>query len=240
MNKEFSKILGCVSIVCYVVFFIPFNIAEPNANCDIAGILLIIQVLYYRNREIPSKIINDDYESTGKLETPYQIKQNSTFSPISSSTFSRHKQFFVILVGTFLVFLIGISVYSISDLSLENFNTGEQFKNLPQLLGWFSAIFYLGSRIPQIIKNYRLKSTKDRDYLLVNLPWLCGYGGTVSFDFVILLAVCYNITGIVLIIQVLYYRNREIPGKIINESAGKSATSYQLNKIPLHLQLFTT
>ncbi|CAG8545179.1 11116_t:CDS:2 [Diversispora eburnea] len=222
-NKAFSEILGYVSIISFLVFFVPqyyedykrkssasislsllflwaiadvFNLIGSILQdliptvillaifYNIAGILLIIQVLYYRYREIPSEIINDNNESAGKSETSYQIKQNSTST--TSSTFSRHKQFFVILVGTFCVFFIGISLSRISALSFENINNdNEQFKFLPQLLGWFSTIFYLGSRIPQIIKNYRLKSTKDRDYLLTNLPWLCGNGGTIFFDFVL-------------------------------------------------------
>ncbi|KAI8096483.1 PQ loop repeat-domain-containing protein [Halteromyces radiatus] len=82
---------------------------------------------------------------------------------------------------------------------------------LPQLLGWTSAILYVGSRIPQIIKNYRQKSTEglslgmflcavlgnvlftlsiflrsvDRQYVLVNLAWIVGSCGTLVFDFTI-------------------------------------------------------
>ncbi|CAG8545159.1 11115_t:CDS:2 [Diversispora eburnea] len=223
MNKAFSKISGHISIVCYVIFFIPqfyenykrkssasvslglvfllFMADALNligsilqhliptvilciAFYNIAGILLIIQVLYYRYRKIPFEIINDNYENAGKSATSYQIKQNYTSA--SFSIFSRQKKFFVILVGTFCVFLIGISVSSISGLSLENIsNNNKKFELLPQLLGWISSFLYVGSRIPQIIKNYRSKSTKDRDYLLVNIPWLCGYSGSIFFDFVV-------------------------------------------------------
>ncbi|KAF9205645.1 hypothetical protein BGZ49_003740 [Haplosporangium sp. Z 27] len=76
-------------------------------------------------------------------------------------------------------------------------------------LGWGSAILYLGSRIPQIYRNWRLQSTEglsilmfmfavlgnvfyvasiflnsmDYDYLIQNMPWWIGSGGTLVFDF---------------------------------------------------------
>ncbi|KAF9897074.1 hypothetical protein BX616_006231 [Lobosporangium transversale] len=82
---------------------------------------------------------------------------------------------------------------------------------VPLLLGWGSALLYLGSRIPQIYKNWRLKSCEglsimmfvfsvfgnvlyvasiflfsiELDYLIRNLPWVLGSGGTLVFDFTI-------------------------------------------------------
>ncbi|CAO3573956.1 unnamed protein product [Mortierella alpina] len=82
---------------------------------------------------------------------------------------------------------------------------------LPLLLGWGSALLYLGSRLPQIYKNWRLKSCEglsimmflfsvfgnvfyvasifmnslEWEYLLKNMPWWLGSGGTLIFDFTI-------------------------------------------------------
>ncbi|RDL40861.1 Uncharacterized protein BP5553_00840 [Venustampulla echinocandica] len=79
------------------------------------------------------------------------------------------------------------------------------------ILGYTSAVCYLGARIPQIIKNYRDKSCEglallffilslvgnatygasilfhslDEDYILTNLPWLIGSLGTMVEDAVI-------------------------------------------------------
>ncbi|KAH7389536.1 PQ loop repeat-domain-containing protein [Phaeosphaeria sp. MPI-PUGE-AT-0046c] len=76
------------------------------------------------------------------------------------------------------------------------------------ILGYASAICYLGARIPQIIKNQREKSceglsllffilsllgnatygagilfhSQDKEYLLTNLPWLIGSLGTMVED----------------------------------------------------------
>ncbi|KAI9754251.1 MAG: hypothetical protein M4579_004782 [Chaenotheca gracillima] len=80
-----------------------------------------------------------------------------------------------------------------------------------QVLGYLSAVCYLGARIPQIAKNYRERScdglsllffilslmgnatygagilfhSLQRDYLLTNLPWLIGSLGTMVEDVVI-------------------------------------------------------
>ena len=76
------------------------------------------------------------------------------------------------------------------------------------MLGYLSAMLYLGARIPQIIKNYREKSCEglsllffllsllgnltygagilahslDRQYVLTNVPWLLGSLGTMVED----------------------------------------------------------
>ncbi|KAF9092209.1 hypothetical protein BGX29_010568 [Mortierella sp. GBA35] len=89
--------------------------------------------------------------------------------------------------------------------------TGFYYTWMPLLLGWGSAILYLGSRIPQIYKNWRMKSCEglsimmfvfsvfgnvfyvasiflnsvEWDYLIKNMPWWLGSGGTLVFDFTI-------------------------------------------------------
>ncbi|KAF1940778.1 PQ-loop-domain-containing protein [Clathrospora elynae] len=80
-----------------------------------------------------------------------------------------------------------------------------------QILGYASAICYLGARIPQIVKNQREKSceglsllffmlsllgnatygagiifhSQEKEYILTNLPWLIGSLGTIVEDVVI-------------------------------------------------------
>ncbi|KAF2833712.1 PQ-loop-domain-containing protein [Ophiobolus disseminans] len=80
-----------------------------------------------------------------------------------------------------------------------------------QILGYASAVCYLGARIPQIIKNQREKSceglsllffmlsllgnatygagilfhSQEKEYLLINLPWLIGSLGTMVEDAII-------------------------------------------------------
>jgi len=83
-----------------------------------------------------------------------------------------------------------------------------EISTLGQIFGWGCAVLYLGSRIPQVIKNFKRKSTEglsllfflfaclgnityvlsilsaslDLRYLLVNLSWLAGSAGTLLLD----------------------------------------------------------
>ena len=83
---------------------------------------------------------------------------------------------------------------------------------LGQIFGWGCAVLYLGSRVPQVVKNFRRKSTEglsllfflfaclgnityvlsivsaslDLRYLLVNLSWLAGSAGTLMLDALVL------------------------------------------------------
>ncbi|TVY93702.1 putative vacuolar amino acid transporter [Lachnellula willkommii] len=80
-----------------------------------------------------------------------------------------------------------------------------------KILGYTSAICYLGARIPQIVKNYKDKSCDglallffllslmgnatygagilfhsiEKDYVMLNLPWLIGSLGTIAEDAII-------------------------------------------------------
>ena len=83
----------------------------------------------------------------------------------------------------------------------------------PQIVGYVSALLYLGARIPQIIQNHKRKSVEglsllfflfstfgnityagqilfyrsDYKYILLNLSWLLGSLGTIFEDSVIFL-----------------------------------------------------
>ncbi|KAI8639244.1 PQ loop repeat-domain-containing protein [Parasitella parasitica] len=92
----------------------------------------------------------------------------------------------------------------------------EEIQWMPQILGWMSAVLYVGSRIPQLIKNWHQQSTDglspgmfvyavcgnicfslsiflksvERRYIIINLPWIVGSLGTVIFDIMIFLQFC--------------------------------------------------
>ncbi|ORY06565.1 PQ-loop-domain-containing protein [Basidiobolus meristosporus CBS 931.73] len=94
---------------------------------------------------------------------------------------------------------------------IVNFPVEGEIALVPQIFGWISAFLYVGARIPQIWKNYQDKScdglswimfalcvlgnlsyvgsilfhSTESWYILKNLAWLVGSGGTLFFDFVI-------------------------------------------------------
>lgn len=99
----------------------------------------------------------------------------------------------------------------------------EVFDWASQVLGWASAIMYIGSRIPQIAKNRETKCeglslalflfailgnvtyvlsicviSMEKDHLILSAPWLAGSALTVLLDFFVL--------G-----QFFYYRSEEGP-----------------------------
>ncbi|KAI8062630.1 PQ loop repeat-domain-containing protein [Gongronella butleri] len=89
--------------------------------------------------------------------------------------------------------------------------TNLRHPKLSQIFGWGSAILYVGSRIPQIVKNCQKQSTEglslgmfvcallgnlfftssiflrstEWDYIIVNLSWIVGSLGTVVLDLTI-------------------------------------------------------
>jgi hypothetical protein len=65
-------------------------------------------------------------------------------------------------------------------------DTIKDFHWLPQLLGWTSAVLYVGSRIPQIVKNHRQKSTEG---LSIGM-FLCAVLGNVLFTMVTIENAC--------------------------------------------------
>lgn len=95
----------------------------------------------------------------------------------------------------------------------ENNGSGEELETPfgASVLGYISAICYLGARIPQIIKNQKERSCEglsllffilsllgnatygagilfhslEREYFLTNLPWLIGSLGTIVEDVII-------------------------------------------------------
>ncbi|KAJ5834380.1 hypothetical protein N7447_000406 [Penicillium robsamsonii] len=115
------------------------------------------------------------------------------------------------------IFLIGMLGWTMAwqmgmwaPAPLDNKNGSEEAIG-GQVLGYFSAVCYLGARLPQIYKNYSEKSCEglsllffilsllgnltygagilchstEKEYFLTNLPWLIGSLGTMVEDVVI-------------------------------------------------------
>lgn len=110
------------------------------------------------------------------------------------------------IVGFYVAFTTGLWKPTIEDSEIVT------HESVPaQILGYISALLYLGARIPQITKNSRERSCEglsilffmlsllgnlsygggilfhslEKEYLLVNLPWLIGSLGTIAEDLTI-------------------------------------------------------
>ncbi|QSL66350.1 hypothetical protein MERGE_000728 [Pneumocystis wakefieldiae] len=153
----------------------------------LADLLLILQILYYRRK--PS------------------LRSKVRLSTLKGATLS---QFFISLT---IVIIFGILGWVITVL-MGGIKKPESEINGSVgflVLGYIGSFFYLLARIPQIIKNYKNKSTDglsplffaftvlgnltylvsillidiSRKYILINLPWLLSSFGTLFMDFMI-------------------------------------------------------
>ncbi|KAJ2405597.1 hypothetical protein GGF41_007050, partial [Coemansia sp. RSA 2531] len=121
----------------------------------------------------------------------------------------------VLLLGSTTASLVGGSIRAKTLLQLHPLaklaSVPTKPQLVPQILGYISALLFLGARIPQLAKNYRKQSCEglsigmfmfsilgntaftlslllhslDNDYLLANIPWIIGSTGTLVFDLAI-------------------------------------------------------
>ncbi|ODQ63115.1 PQ-loop-domain-containing protein [Nadsonia fulvescens var. elongata DSM 6958] len=173
---------------------------------------------------------NENYDPT----QPLLNRSNSDSQPVKTGSHHHHRRDSLaalldappkssILVQFILpiifVFACGGLGYFISRKSIPNDDIGidppieldPPMQLGPQILGYLSAILYLGARIPQIIQNYQKRSVEglsllffifsvlgnvtyaaqillfrwDRAYIMLNLSWILGSVGTLFEDSVI-------------------------------------------------------
>ncbi|CAG8719968.1 9489_t:CDS:2 [Cetraspora pellucida] len=131
----------------------------------------MLQIYYYRVREKYRKSDSD------KGVTPLQPKR---IDSQTSVYLSRNKEFLEILIGLVGVCVAGVIMYYISTLFRKDEKDDQHdMKLLPQIFGWCSAIFYLSARVPQIIQNYKSRSTKG---LSLAMFCFCFFGNVANFN----------------------------------------------------------
>ncbi|KAI9443368.1 PQ-loop-domain-containing protein [Lactarius indigo] len=179
--------------------------------CDTA---LIIQIYYYR------------WLNTGTLARPqaHHIENTGEATPLLSSSNGAHesekkrslRRHVLEYVGVILCLVgAGITAWAISQKVQgvghsggdEEPRPGEVVEWKSQLMGYCSALLYLGSRIPQILKNFDTKcrglspglfifgimgnltyalsicvSSMEMEHLIANASWLAGSTLTVLLD----------------------------------------------------------
>jgi len=178
--------------------------------------LLISQIYYYRwknphaDKAIAPEI--DSSEDTPLLETPVKPADCQAVNEVLKCSLYLA---FVVVAGT-LAWAIDSTIRGPS-IPKEPEGVVE-WKS--QLLGWVSAILFLGARIPQILKNFETRcdglspalflftitgnctfalsicfASMKRRYLLANAPWLAGSLLTVFFDIFVIGQFVYYRSG---------------------------------------------
>jgi len=175
---------------------------------------LLFQVYYYRwkhQRTIqhaqPSPVVIPT-EETHLLNDPLVSHGIERSNPSITRIFLQYLAAVAFVAGT------GVAAYFISDWLHDDSPSSLQSISLDwqtQLIGWTSAVLYLGSRIPQILKNTKTRceglapglflfaimgnttyalsicvASMDRAYLIRNASWLAGSALTVFFDVTVL------------------------------------------------------
>ncbi|KAF7365137.1 PQ-loop-domain-containing protein [Mycena venus] len=237
-NADFSSMLGWVSIACWIVVYSPQiyeNYALQSGEglsvlfviiwlvgdlCNLVGAVLahllptiIIIALYYSLCDITLLIQIYYYKwkqaRRTEEETPLLSGNNTPAIVPTRVLILRYIGALIFVVST------GVLAWWIS----RNTEKTEEPPKQPtaavqwtvQILGWTSAVLYLGSRIPQIAKNFQthceglspalfffaivgnltyslsiIAKSTDRDYLITNASWLAGSALTVFFDLIVL------------------------------------------------------
>ncbi|WVF70623.1 hypothetical protein IAT40_005415 [Kwoniella sp. CBS 6097] len=168
----------------------------------ICDLILLFQVYYYRRHPSPASHVHitPSDESTPLLPEPKQPK------PLLPPALE-----YPVLLA--FVLLSGVGAWYISDKDQVKIPEEPEiiFEWRSQVLGWMSAVLYLGSRVPQIVHNYKTRcaglslamfffaisgnvtyvlsitlTSMNPRYILANLPWLAGSGLTIFLDLFVL------------------------------------------------------
>ncbi|KAH9817508.1 hypothetical protein DFH28DRAFT_1124159 [Melampsora americana] len=189
--------------------------------CDV---VLLCQIFYYRHRSIIKldQSLNPQVNPT-ESEPLLNAQQptSDTASPVSKVEKTWMSNVISYIAAYSAIGLIGLIGWFISeghmslhrpiDPSIPVEDPLELWDTTAQIVGWFSAAAYLGSRIPQIFKNRQTKCkglsmlfflvgiTGNTTYvasilllslkpahLWINLSWLVGSAGTILLDLIVL------------------------------------------------------
>ncbi|KAF7298993.1 hypothetical protein MIND_00847500 [Mycena indigotica] len=183
--------------------------------------ILMTQIYYYRWKAQHRKPQEEE-------ETPL-LQQSLPPPQVSESPLLSALRYLAALV---FVFATGITAWWLNrntDNSHPPPSPSIAMKWTIQILGWSSAVLYLGSRLPQILKNFQTRceglapalflfaiagnltysmsiiaKSTEREYLITNASWLAGSALTVFFDLTVL--------G-----QMWYYRSRQSTGTTLTD-----------------------
>lgn len=190
--------------------------------CDIT---LLFQIYYYRHTHpvrlarttpTPGVVLSNEHGEEAPLLGPRIPETTGQKEPRPQTSHYLQASLRYLALLTFVI-TTGVVAWVISQ--HEGGRTPEDPSSRPkdviewrsQAIGWTSALLYLGSRIPQILKNFKTKceglslalfmfaiagnvtyvlsicvESMDRQHLVANASWLAGSGLTVFLDIFVL------------------------------------------------------
>ncbi|ESK90447.1 ybr147w-like protein [Moniliophthora roreri MCA 2997] len=179
--------------------------------CDL---LLLVQIYYYRWKG--SKSPRSSPQERVEERVPLLSEER-----VSPNTESGTKILLRYTGCLIFVFVVGVIAWWISSFMNQHppAPPRDRSKSLTwtiQILGWTSAVLFLGARIPQIMKNFQTRcegltpalfffamfgnityafsicvKSMDKSYLITNASWLAGSALTVFLDAIVLLQIFY-------------------------------------------------
>ncbi|KAH8114752.1 PQ-loop-domain-containing protein [Phellopilus nigrolimitatus] len=256
-NEELSSAIGWISIACWIVVYSPQIVENYKLKsgeglsvpfvviwllgdlCNLIGltvprqttvIILAIYVFYYR-RIHPVRLARSD--ATPGVIVSNEAGEASATTSRARGRDRRNKEGARIRQGGATLYRCACTAAWLMSKHGETNDSPRRPKDViewkSQVIGWTSAALYLGSRIPQILKNFKTKceglalalfmfsiagnvtyafsictESMDRQHLIANASWLAGSGLTVFLDVFVL---C----------QFFYFRSAE--GRFISETS---------------------
>ncbi|GJE98492.1 PQ-loop repeat-containing protein [Phanerochaete sordida] len=199
-----------------------------GAYYTICDIVLLVQIYYYRwlkkSQELAPGTLIPEVDVPGHIpseETPLISEHGTNETKKAEQSLATQ----CLIYGSALVFVLGTGVAAWAiDEYLHRGQSREQPVEIiewrSQLLGWISAVLYLGARIPQIFKNFHTKCeglspamflfaiagnatyvlsilalSLEPKHIMANAGWIAGSGLTVFLDvFVMLQFFYYKVT----------------------------------------------
>lgn len=180
----------------------------------IADFMMILSYLYYtkmypkhhkKPRSTGSRGSHGSQEGAPLLRRRSSTLTDIALEPEYHSVVTRYVLPIVFVVAA------GILGFLFSDTAADDGKSPSKIDAGPQIVGYLSALLYLGARIPQILQNHRRRSVEglsllfflfsslgnltyagqilffrsDSQYIVLNLSWLLGSLGTILEDCII-------------------------------------------------------
>jgi hypothetical protein len=139
--------------------------------------VLIWQVIYYqRQNKLPTE--EEVFDSYTNERNPLLGNSSTSYHTYDTHPVEEKKKttLFNIMSWSLIVLVTALSCYTYYLMHWCSSDT-HQLSWFPQVMGWTSAILYVGSRIPQILKNWRNKSTEGLSFAM----FICAVMGNILF-----------------------------------------------------------